>query len=261
VAIVANVVVRGTLLSSRDKGVPVKEIHMQGNGKWNWCIVAFALAMAACPPVQAAGRLNIELRQVKPVDRNLIGSDGIIDVVLTNTGDQIIEVLSDDIPRQNKRGMLTGSAFEVLGPDGKKAKYNGILMDYMENVLRTLRLAPGQDEVRRVNIVQNYKVSAGERYVVLLKSIRYLDRPRSAFAETSVSGLVQLMKSTETGPLHMLIDPSLDVERIQARGKYSSMVNPPMACDGNKPALFEAARSLAAQMATEAASHIATSYS
>lgn len=216
---------------------------MTSHRKWKgiWRAVALALAMGACLPVQAVGRLDIELRQAKPADQSLAGSDGTIEVVLTNTGDQIIEVLEDDIPYQNKRGRLIGSAFEIIDPEGREADYNGILVDYVNGVFRTLRLAPGRKEVRRVNIVQNYKISAGGRYIVLLKSVRYLDRPRSAFAETSVSGLMRLMKSTETSPLHVLIDPSLDVQSIQGRGKYSSMVNPPMACDGNKPEFFEAA--------------------
>lgn len=262
VAIIAETSGGSGLPSSRDKVVPTWRFNVRIIRKWKeaWCSVGLLLAIAACLPAHAVGRLNIDLRQVEPAGRGLMASDGTIDVVLTNTGDQTIEVLKDDIPYQNKRGRLTGSAFKVSDTKNGKADYDGIFADYISDVIRTLRLAPGQKEIRRINIVQNYKVSAGQRYTVSLKPVRYLDRPRSSFTQTSVSGLMRLMKSVETTPIQVLIDPSLDVQSIQARGKFSSTVNPPTMCDGNKPALFETARSLAAQMAYEAAYHVATSY-
>jgi hypothetical protein len=196
---------------------------MTSHWKWKegWCAVVLALAVAACLPVQAVGRLHVELRQARPADRSLAGSDGTMEVVLTNTGDQVIEVLQDDIPYQNKRGRLTGSAFEIIDPEGREADYSGIFVDYVNGVLRTLPLAPGRKEVRRVNIVRNYKVSAGQRYTVSLHPVRYLDRPRSAFSGASNRDLMALMKSVETNRIHVWIDPSLDIQSIRVQGRYA----------------------------------------
>jgi hypothetical protein len=180
--------------------------------------VGVLLLWLSITSAHAAGRLTAELRPTSAKSSDAAGlGNGQISLVLKNDGDQVIEVLKDDIPMTNSRGQLIAGNIIVTGTDGEEVGYTGIIADYDERLLRTTRLPPNKSVVTSISIVKNYRVAAGESYTVALsRPIRYVDRPREQFADTSNASLLGLMKEAKVDSLRITIDPRIDLSALRS---------------------------------------------
>lgn len=222
-------------------------------------VAAILVGFVGAASLQAAGRLAVELRQAD--DRS--GSyqslgDGTIELVLKNEGDRTIEVLKGDIPEINKRGELTLGVLQVVDADGNEVRYRGIIVDYDESLLRTLRIPPKQTMVTQISLVRNYAVAADHAYSVSLnRPVRYLDRPRELVADASKENLIALMKMAEVPPrISIRIDPRTDVRSL----RILPVATAPQLCNSEQVALFNAAKSTADAMSREALVYTASLY-
>lgn len=189
----------------------------------------------------AAGRLATELRPAQTQFNRAYGlGDGHIDLVLKNDGDQMIEVSKDDIPMTNSQGRLIANSFIVTGEDGNEVPYTGIVVDYDESQLRTVRIPPKHNIVTPISIAKNYQVAIEQSYTVSLRQpIRYIDRPRELMVNRSKANLLALMKTAETIGIRIVIDARTDMNSLRSFRTAA----PPQQCTSEQLSLFQCGKS------------------
>src|SRR5690606_8333701 len=105
----------------------------------------------------------------------------------------------------------------VAEGDGMEVPYTGIVADYDESEIRTVRIPPKGSVVTSISIAKNYLVKAGQSYLVSLrKPVRYIDRPRELIANASKENLLALMKVAESASIRIVIDARTDLSALRS---------------------------------------------
>lgn len=227
-----------------------------------WCQllgVVLAVVMAA-PPALAAGRLEVELRYpVQENGRRADAGDGRIEVVLTNTGNEAVEVLSSSVPTPFIRGKIASDLFVLEDEAGERPTYRGIWgHSDLSQAAHYTTIPPGKRHVELVNLAVNYEVAGGQSYAVTLRPVLFLPRPRSAYRASTNADLFAALMETSPATIHVVIDAA---EARKARQVASrATVTASTSCTSGDFAEFEQARSIAAAMANSAAQHLAGLY-
>ncbi|KAF1718783.1 M35 family metallo-endopeptidase [Pseudoxanthomonas wuyuanensis] len=206
--------------------------------------IIFGIGYLSAFHCYALGHLTATLKSYTATQPSL-PSSSIIELTLTNDGDRIIEVVSDDIPWVNKYGVITNSSIVIKDVNGKEARYKGIMLDRVDHRLRTTTIEPGEKVVRLVDVPKNYAVIAGVRYVASFYKggIRYLDRPRSDFRNQSDDNLISLMREAVVQPFHFVADKSYSPESVRLQSEFLTQ-----SCDESQVAIFQNSLSQAASI-------------
>lgn len=216
--------------------------------------ICFSIASA-----HASGRLTVELRPAQErIDKAAGLGDGRIDLVLRNHGDKVIEVSKDDIPITNSRGHLIINNLIVAEGDGMEVPYTGIVADYDESEIRTVRIPPKGSVVTSISIAKNYLVKAGQSYLVSLrKPVRYIDRPRELIANASKENLLALMKVAESASIRIVIDARTDLSALRS---FRAAISP-LQCTNTQLSLFNEAKVAAITLSQDGAAYVSSLYS
>lgn len=221
-------------------------------------VLTVLLAVGALYSSNVSGALRAELRpaQATALDSGALQS-GELELVLSNTGDRSIEVLMIDLPYAAPKTGAMGPLLSVSS-DGVEADFVGIVVNYSDEEVATVSIAPGSVLSIRFDIYRSYVITGGKSYTVSFRSpVRYLDRPSRNFNFTSRRDLEAVVNKVVVDPL-TIRTPVFDLDEPGSIGRMSS---PRAECNHDQLLEFADAKSFAGALAEDAFTHLQSLYS
>jgi hypothetical protein len=172
-----------------------------------WCF--FVVGMCFAQVGYAAGRLHVEFRY--PSNERGVRTDGgggLVEFVMTNTGDAPVELEVLDSPITID-GHLANNVLDIVAGDGKKAPYIGRYYSLDDRApTYVTRVVPGRPVIYRLNLGKDYRLGSGHTYTVRLnRMIKYSTSPPKTYGPQSLQAISSSLAKAEANSIVVWIDP------------------------------------------------------
>ena len=137
-----------------------------------WCF--FVVGMCFAQVGYAAGRLHVEFRYPSNErGARTDGGGGLVEFVMTNTGDAPVELYALDAP-MTIDGHLANNVLDLVERDGKKAPYIGRYYSLDDKAATYVtKVMPGRPVVYRLDINKDYRLESGHIYTLIECSLSH----------------------------------------------------------------------------------------
>ena len=172
-----------------------------------WCL--FVIGMCFVQVGYAAGRLHVEFRYPSNErGARTDGGGGLIEFVMTNTGDTPVELDALDAPK-TMDGRLANNVLDIVDGNGNEAPYMGRYVSLYDKMpTYVTRVASLQTVVYRLNLGKDYRLESGRTYTVRLnRMIKYSTSPPKAYGPQSLLAIGSSLAKAEANSIVVWIDP------------------------------------------------------
>lgn len=184
-------------------------------------VVVFGLLGAVAAEAHAA--VEVTLRHAMNEHGKRLDGEGIVEVVLKNTGKQSVFIDPWTLPATSPRnGLMLANVFQVTSPNGASAQYRGYIADrggepgYKE-------LPPAGSAVYTISIALNYEILEAGIHRVEFSGVQYLRLHRESYVGLTASTISEVMLEAGTGEaIDMHLTPSLKNEEHSLRWPQGS---------------------------------------
>lgn len=180
------------------------------------------LFLAGMTAGETRAAVEVELRHpVSEGGGRLDNGNGVIEVVVTNTGKQAVFIDPWTLPGVSSRsGMLRDNLFQVTSPSGVTARYRGPLPARDAEPANYKELPPARSIVYRVSIALSYDVSVEGVHRVEFSGVRYLRNHRESYTGLTASMVSGVMLEAGTGEVvDLYLSPALTDEAYVRSGQ------------------------------------------
>lgn len=230
-----------------------------------WCF--FVIGMCFAQVGYAAGRLHVEFRY--PSNERGVRTDGgggLVEFVMTNTGDGPVELDALDAPK-TMDGRLANNVLDIVDGNGNEAPYMGRYVSLYDKMpTYVTRVAPLQTVVYRLDLGKDYRLESGRIYTVKLnRTIKYSTSPPKAYGPQSLQAISRSLAKAEANSILVWIDPRKQTSPSVGDRASASVIDgnstvSAEACSTEQTTAFNQAKQKALALVEEGSNYLANLY-